>query len=136
MTKTAKYYMPRTIAVLALVTVCGVFKAEIRDIPRMIMGSEGRYSDIKWMRKVFESKPLKLPGSGYKHTYPDGSWAALLATDSHHGGGTVGVLKSNGEMHFYFGHNCGLGEGVGIYLGETEFNENQRNNHYEKITDY
>lgn len=101
-------------------------------IVREIIGLEGSHSDIRKMQKAFDSGEYKKFPHGFKHTYPDGSWIYVLATDSHHGGGTIGVLESSGKKHFYFGHVCGFGEGVGLNRGKDAFDPDQ-NSYLKKV---
>jgi hypothetical protein len=111
------------------------------DIVRIVLGREGRYSDIEEMERIFQSFDSEhIPKTSSrkhihktKHTYSDGSWIYVLATDSHHGGGTVGVLESSGKQHFYFGHNCGFGEGLFLDFGSNHFNPDQSRSGCRKI---
>ena len=117
------------IGLLSLIAV-GIYCAPpLSDIDRIVGGKEGRYSDIAIMQRIMDKNEFSsLPGGfyEYRHDYKNGGWIQILSTDSHHGGGTIGVLESNGQRHFYFGHVCGLGgEGLPITYGEDRFEPDQ-----------
>jgi len=116
---------------LSLIAVGVRFAPPLSDIDRIVFGKEGRYSDIAIMERIMDRNAFaNLPAGfyGYRHDYKNGRWIRCLTTDSHHGGGTVGVLESNGQRHFYFGHVCGGGEGLPITYGEDNYVPDQ--SHY------
>ena len=105
-----------TVTLLALLVAWALFGPPFADFPRALKGQGGRYGDIKAMNAIFDAQSYnKLPRTfgTLRHDYADGSWIQVISSDSHQGGGTTGVLESNGKRHFYFGHVCGVG-GLGI----------------------
>lgn len=123
-----KIAMTLVVGSLSLIAIGVFFSPSLHDIDRIVFGKEGRYSDIATMERIMDNNGFsKLPSGfyGYRHDYRNGSWIRCLTTDSHHGGGTVGVLESNGQRHFYFGHVCGGGEGLPITYGDNKFEPDQ-----------
>jgi hypothetical protein len=121
-----KFPIKSAVAASAVVMAWVLFAPPLADLRRMVAGQEGRYGEIKTMEAAFDRQAYdRLPRhfECFRHDYPDGSWIQVLSSDSHHtsGGGTTGVLESNGRRHFYFGHVCGKGEGIAIRLGKTHF---------------
>lgn len=120
-----------TLPVLALVIVGMVFAPPFADFPRIFTDAEGRYGDIKAMDAAFDQQSYdKLPKhfECIRRDFPDGAWIQVISSDSHHelgGGGTTGVLESNGKRHFYFGHVCGSGVGIAIRIGRDRFDPEQ-----------
>jgi len=114
---------------LSVVAIAAFFLPPPSDIARIVRGQEGRYHDIAIMERIMDKNDFSHLPRGFnatRHDYKGGSWVRIVATDSHHGGGTVGVLESDGRRHFYFGHVCGFGEGVPLVLGENRFDPDQR----------
>lgn len=93
------------------------------------ISTDGSYDDIRDMEAAFRKgryRDEEYEGHIFRK-YPDGSWAYLMATDSHsmEGGGTIGVLESSGKTHFWFDHVCGFGEGVAVTLRGDHFDPHQ-----------
>lgn len=106
------------------------FAPPLADLRRIFTGQEGRYGDIKIMDAAFDRQSYDTLPQHFevlRHDYPDGSWIQVISSDSHHdpGGGTTGVLESNGKRHFYFGHVCGGGEGIAIDFYSDHFDPEQ-----------
>ena len=75
---------------------------------------DGSFKDEKEIRNVFLSlnanePQQKLPNNYYRRTLEDGASYIITGTDSHKGGGTVGVLFSDGTIFTHFCHVCGSG---------------------------
>jgi signal peptidase I len=119
------------IVVVGLGVSWALFAPPLADFERIVKGDEGRYGDIKVIEDIFNRQAFdELPAhyDGYRQVYKSGEWIHVISSDSHHGGGTTGVLESNGKRHFYFGHVCGSGEGIPVDYGDIEFDPDQKQN--------
>ena len=59
---------------------------------------KGRNADIRTMEAVFKRGDFDTVPNGRMHTYDDGSWVFVMATDSHHGGGNSrcsGIIRGS-----------------------------------------
>ena len=114
---------------LPLVAVAGFFAPPPSDITRILRGQEGRYADIATIERMMDKNDFShLPQGFYelRVRYKDGSSIQVVCSDSHQGGGTIGVLESNGTRHFYFGHVCGGILGLPLTCGKDKFEPDQR----------
>jgi len=118
-----------TAGALALIATAWYLAPAPSDIARILHGQEGRYAEIATMESIMDKNDFShLPRGFYgrRVDYKNGNWIQVLSTDSHHGGGTVGILESSGQRHFYFAHVCGGGsEGVPLTYGKDKFEPDQ-----------
>ena len=75
---------------------------------------EGSYREEKKIKKVLSSLDAndpkqELPDGYYRRKTGDGSPYIITGTDSHKGGGTVGILFADGTIVTHFCHVCGPG---------------------------
>jgi hypothetical protein len=81
-------------------------------------GGEGSLAEAERLRAVVESIPTPEDGQGIDRDYAakrfaNGEWVLGVGRDSHgwmsryHGGGTVVVKDSRGQLRCFFGHVCG-----------------------------
>jgi len=75
---------------------------------------EGSYKEEKIIMKVLSSLDAndpneELPDGYYRMKTGDGEPFIITGTDSHKGGGTIGILFSDGTIFTHFCHICGPG---------------------------